>query len=50
MEEHAELKNEEKISGNRLSRRKRHRAVARAKMSLMKLGERNNTNMKHTSL
>lgn len=47
VEEHAELKNEEKVSGNRLPRRKRHRGLARAKMSLMKVGERNNTNMKH---
>ena len=47
VEEHAKLKNKEKISGNRLPRRKRHGGLARAKMSLVKVGERNNTNMKH---
>ena len=46
VEEHAKLKNKEKISGNRLPRRKRHGGLARAKMSLVKVGERNNTNMK----
>lgn len=47
MAEHAELKNEEKISGNRLPRGKRQKEAARAKVSLMEAGERHNTNMKH---
>ena len=47
MAEHAELKNEEKISGNRLPRGKRQKEAARAKVSLMEAGERHSTNMKH---
>ena len=38
MAEHAELKNEEKISGNRLPRGKRQKEAARAKVSLMEAG------------
>lgn len=46
VEEHDELKNKEN-KRNRWPRRKRHRGLARAKMSLVKVGERNNTNMNH---